>query len=191
MSNDGDLVAWREGRGIVASEMLSAMGPGLSPREGAPFVPAARWSEVVAAIAVRLLRAISPLAGMQDHEREMLVHSIAAMATGGEHDEERKIMALVAQANLGIVSRFGTARPPALEGALAWFPRALEWATRRARLNRKCPYDLPSLAAEAAAHHAALASAQHADAEAARRAESEAQRRDVEAALAGREIALV
>jgi hypothetical protein len=79
-------------------------------------------------------------------------------------------------------------RPPTVENALSWFPRALVWGVRHARLDRKCPYKLSELAAEAAAHHAALAGVQGDNPEAALRAEQEAQRGDVETALADREI---
>jgi len=185
-----DIIAWREGKGIGEADLLAAMGPGLAPSATAQVVPTARFSEVAAAIAARLVRAIAVASpGIAEHELQMLVHAIAAMAIGGEHDEERRIAALMAQANLGIVSRFGTARTFALEGALGWFPRALEWATRRARLDRKCPHNLPELAAEAVSHHIAIARALGRDPEAAERAELEAQREDVRAVLSGRAVA--
>jgi hypothetical protein len=185
-----DTVAWREGKGVCEADLLAAMGPGLARSSTEEVVPAARFSEVIAAIAARLVRALAAApSGMAEHEIEMLIHAIAAMVIGGEHDEERKIAAFVAQANLGIVSRIGTARTFAVEGALGWFPRALEWATRRARLDRKCPHNLAHLAAEAVSHHIAIARALGRDPDAAERAELEAQREDVQAVLSGQAVA--
>lgn len=187
-----DPVAWREGRGVPPEELLASMGPGLAPGQDSPCVPVTAWSLVAAAMAARLLRSIAQIPALQEHETSMLAHAVAAMSIGGEPGEENRIASLMAQANLGIVTRIGTARTAAVEGALSWFPRAFVWATHRARLDRKCPYSIPDLAAEAAAHHAALASSHPGgDPEAARRAELAAQRRDVESALQGRPIELL
>lgn len=66
MTDRSEFVAWRGGKGIKPDELLGAMGPGLAPGSEAPFVPAARWSEVIAAIAVRLLRAVSRVRPFQE-----------------------------------------------------------------------------------------------------------------------------
>jgi hypothetical protein len=191
MSEAMEFVAWREGSGVPAGELLASMGPGLAPGENTACVPITAWSRVAAAMAARLLRSIAQIPGMQEHETNMLVHAVAAMSVGGEHNEENRIVALMSAANLGIVTRIGVARTASVEGALSWFPRALAWAAHRACLDRKCPYNLPDLAAEAVSHHAALASHHGGDAKTAREAERGAQRRDVESALQGREIDLL
>ena len=188
MTEHAKLVAWRGGKGIPRDELLGAMGPGLAPGSEAPFVPAPRWSDVAAAIATRLLRAAAKIRPFQEREANIYVNCVTVMAVGGEHDEGRRLAAIEAAAFLNTTRIMADRKPPSVEAALSWFPRALAWATRHARLDRKCPYKLADLAAEAAAHHAELARVQGDDPEAARRAEEEAQRRDVEAALEARGI---
>lgn len=180
------LVAWRGGKAVPPDELLAAMGPGLAPSAGAAFVPAARWNEVAAAIGERLLRAVAMVRPFQEREADIYVNCIAVMATSAGHDAGRRGAALEAVAFLNTSRIMAEPRPPSIEGALRWFAPALAWATRHPLLDRKCPYKLSDLAAEAVAHHAALARAHGADPEAARLAEQQAQRHDVSSALAGR-----
>ncbi len=159
MTERSEFVAWRGGKGIKPDELLGVMGPGLAPGSEAPFVPAARWSEVIAAIAVRLLRAVSEVRPFQEREADVLVRCARIMAAGSEHDAGRYASALEAIALLNTARIMAESRPPTVESALSWFP-APSPEVRHARLDRKCPYKLSELAAEAAAHHAALAGVQ-------------------------------
>src|SRR5262249_35842768 len=86
--------AWRGGAPVAERARLQARGRGLAAAELADPIPAARWSAVAAAMALRLLRAVAPDAVVQRHELEMTVNAIAAMAGAGAHDESRRIHAL-------------------------------------------------------------------------------------------------
>jgi hypothetical protein len=187
MSESPGRGAFREGAAVRHEELLAHIGPGLARDAATPPVPLPGWCELVAVMAARLLRVLGE--HLAPHEVDMLTHAIVAMAIGGEHDAERRFAAGAAQANLGIVCNFGTARLPAVDDALGWFPGALEWATHRARLDAKCRIDVPALAAAAAAHHAAVAATRGADAIEAQRTEIDAQLRDVEAVLDGKSVA--
>jgi hypothetical protein len=183
--------AFREGREVVEEELLAAMGPGLAAARDTPPVQAARWSELAASMARRLISAAARAHGFDESEASMLALGLAAARAGGRHDTDTARDAAMALANLQLVVKFGAAQPPSVHGALAVMLRIVLWATRRARLDRRCPYALPKLGLEAVEAHADLADALEEDADLARERERAQQRREVADVLSGREVVLV
>jgi hypothetical protein len=168
------------GERAAGLEVLEIARPGLRLLfDGEPAVPRVVFHAWMFAAGERLLRAYIGFGHLEDHEADWLAGGLAMVEGCAEppdpgEPDRWKLPVLSHLASLGV---FGRIRHRTVEMGVVydWTAEALEWASKRHRLDRRCRIEPPHLCRAAVEIHRVVAEHRGADPEAAVAAEQRIQ----------------